>query len=82
MVISGSTLVPATDVCLKRGAKKVLAAIVHHDFSDSAHKLIQSTPIEKFFTTNTIKLKPEQKFPKLVEISVAPLIAAELKNFL
>jgi len=32
MVVSGSTLVPATEICLKRGAKKIIAAVVHHDF--------------------------------------------------
>ncbi len=82
MVISGSTLVPATELCLNNGAKKVLAAIVHHDFSLTAHKLIKQTPIEKFFTTNTIALKPEQKISKLEEISVASIIAQEIKNFL
>lgn len=82
MVISGSTLVPATDLCFKRGANHVLATIVHHDFSDSAHQIIENTKIEKFFTTNTIALKPSQKFTKLVEISAAPIIAEELKNFL
>jgi ribose-phosphate pyrophosphokinase len=82
MVVSGSTLIPAVNLCLKRGAKKVYAAIVHHDFSDTAHKIIQNSQLEKFFTTNTIALKPEQKFSKLEEISIAPLIADELKNFL
>lgn len=82
MVISGSTLVPAADLCLKNGAKKVLAAIVHHDFSQKAHHIIQNTPLEKFFTTDSIKLNPEQKFAKLEEVSIAPLIADELKTIL
>ncbi len=80
MVISGSTLAPATEVCLSRGAKNVLAAIAHHDFSTKAHEIIQNTKIEKFFTTNTITLKPNQKIPKLIEVSVASLIASEFKG--
>lgn len=82
IVTSGGTLINASRLCLEKGAKKVLAAIVHHDFSNSAPQLIEESPIEKFFTTNTINLKPEQKFSKLKEISVAPLIAQELKNFI
>jgi len=78
MVISGSTLVPATQLCLDGGAKNVLAAIAHHDFSPDAPDIIEHTKLEKFFTTNTILLSEKQKFPKLVEISVASLIAKEL----
>ncbi len=81
MVLSGSTLVPATQLCLQRGAKRVLAAISHHDFSVTAHEIIQQSAIEKFFTTNSIALNKKQKFAKLEEISVASLIATELKNF-
>lgn len=80
MVISGSTLIPAINLCLDHGAKKVSSAIVHHDFSREAHKIIQNSPLDKFFTTDTIKLKEEQRFPKLEEVTVAHLIAQELKN--
>lgn len=80
MVVSGSTLIPAIKLCLDHGAKKVSATIVHHDFSNEAHKIIQSSPLEKFFTTDTIKLKEEQRFPKLEEVTVAHLIAQELKS--
>ncbi len=80
MVISGSTLAPATEICLARGARNVIAAIAHHDFSAKAHEVIQATKIEKFFTTNTITLKPNQKISKLVEVSVASLIASEFKR--
>lgn len=81
MVISGSTLVPAIDLCLDNGAKKVMAAIVHHDFSQEAHKIIQNTKLDRFYTTDTLLLKKKQKFPKLEEVSIASLIADELKTF-
>lgn len=80
MVVSGSTLIPAIDLCLKKGAVNVYAAIVHHDFTKDAPKIIQASKLIKFFTTNTIALKPEHKFPKLKEFSVAPIIAEELSN--
>jgi len=80
MVVSGSTLIPAVDLCLQRGANSVYAAIVHHDFTKDAPQKLQNSKLIKFFTTNTIALTPKQCFPKLEEISVAPIIAEELKN--
>jgi len=75
---SGSTLIHASELCIKRGATRVLAAIVHHDFSLTAPQKIQDSPIEVFFTTNTIALSKNQMFPKLKEISIASLISDSL----
>ncbi len=79
IITSGGTLVHAAEFCIKRGAKRVLACIVHHDFSPNAAKVLGNSPIEKIFMSNTITLKAEQKFASLVEVSVAPLIAKEIK---
>lgn len=81
MVVSGSTVIPAVDLCLERGAKAVYAAVIHHDFTKEAPARLQNSKLERFFTTNTIPLKDEYRFEKLEEISVAPLIEAELKQF-
>lgn len=82
IITSGGTLINAAELCLKKGAKNVIAAITHHDFSEKAPKKIQDSVIEKLFTTNTIVLKEEQKIPKLIEISIAPLIAQELDSLI
>lgn len=79
MVVSGSTVIPAVELCLERGATKVYAAVVHHDFTENAPQLLQNSRLERFFTTNTIPLDSSQHFDKLEEISIAPLIAEELK---
>jgi len=79
MVVSGSTILPAVNLCLTRGAKNVYAAAVHHDFTCDAPKRLEQSKLKKFFSTNTIALKPEQKFSKLEEISAAHLIAEELR---
>ena len=80
MIVSGSTVLPAVDLCLERGAREVYVAAVHHDFTKDAPTALQSSKLEKFFTTNTISLRRDQQFSKLEEISIAPLIANELKN--
>ncbi len=81
IVTSGGTLINAAEFCLKYGAKRVIACIVHHDFSQNTNQLLEKSPIEKVFMSNTIELKPEQKFSKLEEISIAPLIAEEIKKY-
>lgn len=82
IITSGGTLVHAAEFCLKRGAKRVLACIVHHDFSPDAKEILSKSPIEKIFMSNSISLKPEQKFRQLEEISIAPLIVEEIKSLL
>ena len=82
IITSGGTLVHAAEFCLKRGAKRVLACVVHHDFSPNAEIILSKSPIEKIFMSNTIALKPEQKFSKLKEISIAPLIEQELRKLI
>jgi len=82
IITSGKTLLNAAKLCIDHQVKKIYAAVVHHDFSPTAPMLLNSStsPIEKIYTTNTINLKPEQKFDKLEEISIASLIANEIKK--
>ncbi|QQG43956.1 MAG: ribose-phosphate pyrophosphokinase [Candidatus Roizmanbacteria bacterium] len=81
IITSGGTLIHAANLCKEKGAKKIFAAIVHHDLSIKAPPKIQESAIEKVFTTNTVKLKPEYNFEKLHEVSIASIIAEELKTF-
>ena len=75
MITSGDTLRHAAQLCLDRGATRVLTAVIHHDFGPKAPAELQASVIEKVFTTDTIALKENQKFKKLVEVSVAGVIA-------
>ena len=80
MITSGGTLIHAAQLCLDRGATKVLAAVVHHDFAPDAAQKLQSSSIERLFTTDTIALKEDQKFEKLHEVSIALVLAEEIKH--
>lgn len=82
MATSAGTLVNAAALCIDRGANRVIAAVVHHDFGPEAPSHIQESPIERFFTTNTIALNDNQRFEKLQEVSVANIIAEELRHLL
>jgi len=80
MITSGGTLMHAAQLCLDRGATKVLTAVIHHDFGPKAPSELQESAIEKVFTTDTIALKEGQKFEKLVEVSVAEILAKVIKE--
>lgn len=77
---SAGTLINSAILCKQNGAKHVIAAIAHHDFSPAAPQRIQDSEIDIFLTTDTIALKEEQKFSKMKELSIAPLIADLLKE--
>ncbi|MEX1052300.1 MAG: ribose-phosphate pyrophosphokinase [Patescibacteria group bacterium] len=77
---SGNTLVNATNLVLENGAKKVIAVIVHPDFSPKAVQKINESKIERFFTTDTIVLKENQISEKIKVTSIAPVIAEHLKS--
>jgi ribose-phosphate pyrophosphokinase len=77
---SGGTLIHAADLCMKNGAKKVIAAITHHDFSPGVSENIQNSSIEKFFTSNSMPLPKEYVVDKLQEVSIASVIADTLKK--
>lgn len=76
---SASTLIHAAELCIKHKAARVLAAVTHHDFSKTAPQKIQDSPIEVFFTTNSIELPSEYRFEKIREISIASIIADEIR---
>ena len=75
VITSGGTIRHAAQLCLDRGATRVLTAVIHHDFGPKAPQQLQESVIEKVFTTDTIALKENQKIEKLVEVSVANIIA-------
>lgn len=75
---SGGTLINAAQLCINKGASKVISAITHHDFSVGTADKLQNSIIEKFFTTNTIPLKESDRFDKLTEMSVSSIIARQV----
>ena len=80
IITSGGTLINAAELCLKKGAKKVIAAVVHPDLSPNAKEIIEKSPIEKIFVTNTIPLK--EKIDKIEVVSCATLIANAIEEYL
>lgn len=80
IITSGGTLVHAAQLCLKEGAKKVIAAVVHPDLSPGAKEIIETSAVEKIFVTNTITLK--ENINRFEVVSTASIIAQTIKEFL
>lgn len=82
IVTSGKTLINAANLCFENKAKKVIAVIIHPDFSPQAPSIISKSNIEKVFTTDTINIPSSLKFDKLKIVSIAPLIVKEINQII
>ncbi len=80
IVTSGNTLINAANLVIQSGAKKVVAAFTHADFVPDAVQKLENSKIEKIFTTDTIWLDQKQLSDKIEVISVAEIIAKEIKK--
>ncbi len=77
IVDTGNTLIGATELLKKHGAKMILVCASHGVFSNDATSRIQKAPIDYFFITDTID---HPSLPKIKIVSVAPLLARVIQN--
>jgi ribose-phosphate pyrophosphokinase len=63
-----------------RGAKEIYAACTHAVLSDDAVRKIDDSPIKQVIVTDTIPLGPEKRIDKIVQLSVAPLLAEAIRR--
>jgi len=80
MISSGKTIVEASKLLLKRGAKKILVFATHAVFSKNSGEILENSPVEKVFVTDTIDVPQNKRFPKLEIISVAEMIAKAIRR--
>lgn len=78
MCATGTTLVHAAELCKKAGAKKILAVVTHGIFANNAEKLIDQSPIETFYTTDTVPSKTKSK--KIERVSIVKELAQGIKS--
>ncbi len=79
MISTGKTIVEGANFLKEKGAEGVFAFATHGVFSKDAAETLQKSPFEKVFVTDTIYIPEEKQFPKLEIISIADLIAKNLK---
>lgn len=77
---TGGSLTDTARAVQKHGAKKIIAACVHGVLSKNAVEKINESPIEKLFITNSIPLPQNKKSDKIVQISIAEMLAVAVKK--
>lgn len=78
MIDTGGTIVAASELLRKRGAKDVWAMATHGLLSGPAVDRLKNAPIDRIVLTNSLPLPPEKQLPNIEVLSVAPLIAEAL----
>jgi ribose-phosphate pyrophosphokinase len=80
MIASGKTIVEAAKLLHENGASEVYVFATHPVFSKEAPELLENSLIKKVFVANTVDVPHEKQFSKLEVLSVADMVAAELRN--
>lgn len=80
MISSGSTIITAVNLLLQKGVEEIYVFATHPVFSDAAPEVLQKSVAQKVFVTDTIEVLKKKQFPKLEILSIAKMIANELKK--
>ncbi len=82
VITSGGTLVKAAYMLKDHGAKEVIAAATHADFVNGTKKILEDSPLDRVYVTDSIVIKPEDKFKNLEILSLAPLLAEQIRKMI
>lgn len=81
IIDTGGSLCEIAKVLLRKGAKEIYAAAAHGILSGVAIQKIKKSPIKKLFITNSVPLSEEKKkCEKIVQLSIAELLAIAIKK--
>lgn len=75
IIDTAGTITLAASALTESGAKEVYACCTHPVLSGPAIERIKSSNIKELIVTNSIALPEEKKIDKIIELSVAPLLA-------
>ncbi|MCK4700769.1 MAG: ribose-phosphate pyrophosphokinase, partial [Bacteroidales bacterium] len=77
---TGGSLCKMAKALMNNKAKKIYAACSHGIRSGNAIKNLEDSPIEKLFITDSIPLSKEKKSKKIIQLSIAELLAIAIKK--
>ena len=80
VITSGSRLVKATYALKDQGAKKVIACVTHADFVDGTREILQNSPLDHVYVSDSIYLPEGYRFPKLSILSLGTLLSEKIKK--
>lgn len=79
MISGGGTMVKAVELLKANNAGKAYVFVTHAVFSQNAPVLLQESPIEKVFITDSVLVTKDKQFPKLEVLTISNIIAEEIK---
>lgn len=82
VITSGSTLVKAAYALKEQGATKVFACVTHADFVDGTPSVLQNSPLDGVYVSDSIHLPQELRFPKLHIVALSHMLAQHVKKIL
>jgi ribose-phosphate pyrophosphokinase len=81
MCSTGATLVSAAKACQEKGAKRIFAVFTHGLCVGNAVEMIENSPLEIVWTTNTVQYTDRLKGSKKLKIvSIAPLLSHAIRS--
>lgn len=80
MIDTAGTICAGANVLMEKGAKSVYIACSHGVLSGPASERLQNCAATEVVITDTIAIPEEKKFDKLVQVTVADLLAHTIEN--
>jgi ribose-phosphate pyrophosphokinase len=80
IVDTGGTLTKVAEAIKEAGAREVLASCSHGVLSGNAIERIAMSSLSKLLITDSIPLAPEKRIDKIIQLSIAELMAKAIKN--
>ncbi|KAA1259525.1 Ribose-phosphate pyrophosphokinase [Rubripirellula obstinata] len=80
MISTAGSIVGAAELVHQAGAREIHIATTHAVLCGPAVEKLRNAPIDSLVVTDTIPIPGEKQIPKLVKLSVAPLLAEAMKR--
>ncbi|QWC84217.1 ribose-phosphate diphosphokinase [Nocardioidaceae bacterium] len=80
MIDTGGTIVKAAEAIMEDGAAGVIIAATHAILSDPAVDRLKNSVASEVIITNTLPVAAEDRFDKLTELSIAPLLSRAIRE--
>lgn len=80
IIDTAGTLVNTAKSLKEQGAERIVATCSHAVLSGPAIDRINDSPLERVVVTDTIPLDPAKQSPKIIQLSVAELLARAITN--
>lgn len=82
MIATGDTLVELSQFLKTKGAARITVCAAHHLYIPGTQEKLDRAPIDHLVVTNSVQRPENEKSEKLIEVSIADLLAQKLQSLL